>query len=76
MLDVLLLTPEKVLFAGQARSVILPGEEGVFELNPYHKPLLSRLVNGRIIINHNEAFHVRRGLVGLNLDRVSIIVEE
>ncbi len=71
-----MLTPDKLLYEGTAISVVLPGEEGVFEVMPYHKPMLSRLVPGRVIIDNKQMFHVRRGIAGVNLNKLSVIVEE
>ena len=75
MLEVIVSTPEKVIFEGKANSVILPGEQGVFEALSYHKPLLSRLISGKLIIDE-QIFPIRRGIVGINLNRATIIVEE
>ena len=75
MLEVVVVTPEKVIFEGKAKSVVLPGEQGVFELLSYHKPFLSRLISGRMIINE-QSFPIRRGIVGFNQNRATIIVEE
>ncbi len=75
MLDVTVVTPEKVVFEGKANSITLPGEQGVFELLPFHKPLLSRLVSGKLLIDKN-AFSIRRGIVGINHNKATIIIEE
>ena len=76
MLELIIMNENKALFEGRARSVMLPGEQGVFELLPYHKPLLSRLIGGKVIINNEQEFPVRRGIVGFNLNRATVIVEE
>lgn len=74
MLDVSLLTPREIIFEGKANSIILPGEAGVFELLPYHKRLLSRLISGILFIDE-QSFSIRRGVVKLNQNKVTIIVE-
>lgn len=71
----ILISLEKVIFEGKARSVILPGEQGVFELSSFHRPLLSRLVGGSVFIDE-KPFQIRRGLVGVNLNKATIVVEE
>lgn len=76
MLNVLVVTPIRVLFEGNAESVIFPGEQGVFEVLPYHKPLLSRLISGSVIINHNYVFPIRRGVAGVHSNKATVIVEE
>ncbi|MCM8789961.1 MAG: hypothetical protein NC916_02965, partial [Candidatus Omnitrophica bacterium] len=65
----------RLIFEGGVRSVILPGEEGVFEIMPFHKRTLSRLISGTLVIDE-ERFSIRRGIVKVNQNRVMIIVEE
>ncbi len=74
-LSVLVSTPERVLFEGEAASVILPGEAGVFEILPYHKRLLSRLLEGTIIID-GKPLQIRRGVAKVGQNRVTVIVED
>ena len=60
MLDVIVITPTGVLFEGRAQSVLFPGEQGVFEALSYHKPLVSRLISGNLIIdNGNKSIYFR-----------------
>ena len=54
----------------------MPGEQGVFEVLSYHKPLLSRLISGKVIINNEHEFAISRGIVGINLNKATVIVEE
>ena len=75
MLEVVVATPEKVIFEGKANSVVFPGEYGVFEVLSFHKPLLSRLISGKLIIDE-QIFPIRRGVVGVNHNKATIIVEE
>jgi len=74
MLDVVVAKSEGVVFAGKVRSVILPGEQGVFEILSYHKPIISRLITGNIIID-GQVFPITRGIVGVNNNKATIIVE-
>lgn len=75
MLEVVILTLQKILFEGKAKSVILPGEKGVFEVLPFHKPLLSRLFSGPVYIDA-ERFFIRRGIAKVELNKITVIVEE
>lgn len=75
LLDVSVLSPIKVIFEGKARSVILPGEQGVFEILPFHKRTLSRLISGTLVIDE-QSFPIKRGIVKVNQNRVAIIVEQ
>ncbi len=73
-LDVTMLSPQGPLFEGHARSVIVPGEEGTFEVLPFHKRILSRLVSGAVYIDESR-FPVKRGIIKVNQNNVTIIVE-
>ena len=74
LLAVSVLTPKEIIFEGTARSVILPGEEGVFEVSPFHKSIVSRLISGNLFID-NERIPIRRGVMILHNNRVTVIIE-
>ena len=74
MFDVLVLSPEALLFSGKARCVILPGEQGVFEVGPFHRPLISRLLPGYILID-GQPLAIQRGVVKVLRDTLTAIVE-
>jgi F0F1-type ATP synthase epsilon subunit len=73
-LDVTVLTPKEVLFEGKASSVILPGEQGVFEVLPFHKRLMSRLITGFIFVDE-KSLAISRGIVKINQNKVLVVVE-
>ncbi len=73
--DVLIATLDRVVFEGKGRSLILPGENGVFEVLPYHKKLLSRLKEGPIVLD-GTTFPIRRGVAKVGPTDVTVIVEE
>ena len=74
MLEVLILSPEGVIFEGKAESVSLPGERGTFEVLSFHKNLLSRLFSGSIVVD-GRAFSICRGIVKVKQNIVTIISE-
>jgi F-type H+-transporting ATPase subunit epsilon len=75
LLDVSILNPREALFEGKAKSVVVPGEEGVFEVLPFHKRILSRLLSGVIFVDE-QSFPIRRGIIKVDQNKVTIIVEE
>ena len=75
LLDVSILSPKEVIFEGKAKSLILPGESGVFEILPFHKRLLSRIISGTALIDE-QSLPVKRGIVKVDQNKVTIIVEE
>jgi len=75
LLNVSVLNPAEVVFEGRAKSIILPGEEGIFEILPFHKRILSRLVTGTIFIDQLR-IPIKRGIAKVNQNKVTIIFEE
>ena len=75
MINVLIINPEEVLFEGKANKIILPGEQGVFEVLSFHKPLLTRLFSGMVIVDDDKTFSVKRGIVKVEEEKVTVIVE-
>jgi len=74
LLDISVLNPREVVFEGKAKSVILPGEQGVFEVLPFHKRFLSRLISGTIVVDE-KSFTIRRGIAKIDQNKVTVIVE-
>ena len=75
MIDVVIVNPQKVIYEGEANSVLLPGEQGVFEVLPYHKDLLSRLITGEVLVD-GRPLRIHRGVVKVESNTVTAIVEE
>ncbi len=76
MLNAVIYTPDKVLFEGRAERIEFPGEQGVFEVQAYHKPLVSRLVGGNIVVDGEKLFPIRCGIVGIGMNKATVVVEE
>lgn len=74
-LDVSVLNPQKIIFSGKAKSVIIPGEQGTFEILPFHKRILSRLISGILYVDE-QGIPISRGVIAVNQNKVTIIVEE
>ena len=74
MLRVMVTSPERVLFDGPAQFAIFPGEEGTFEVLPLHRPLISRLAAGTLVVE-GQVFRIKRGAVRVGDDVVTAVVE-
>ena len=74
LLDVTLITPKKVLFEGQASHVVFPGEGGVFEICPFHKPFVSRLLQGTALVD-DQLFKIEHGVVKVEQNVITALVE-
>ena len=75
LLDIL--TPEKLLFEGEIKSVKLPGTNGEFEILNNHAPIISTLSKGEICVtnskNDKETFNINGGVIEMqNLSLIHI----
>ncbi|HQP10519.1 MAG TPA: hypothetical protein PKV41_03975 [Candidatus Omnitrophota bacterium] len=75
MLNVTIMSTIKIMFKGQAESVILPGDTGVFEVMSYHKRMMSRLLRGSIDVDGKE-FPIARGIAKVDQNHLLAVVEE
>jgi len=61
-----IITPDKVLFSGEANLVQLPGENGLFEILNNHAPMISSLAKGVIkVIDSTGSKHLFEILSGV-----------
>ena len=74
LLEITMLSPQETIFGGKAARVIMPGEYGVFEILPFHKKFMSRLLPGTIIIDE-EHFPIYRGIVQVSDNQIMVIME-
>lgn len=74
-MELTIVSLQEVLFNGHARQAIFPGEQGMFEVLPMHRPLVSLLLPGTIVIDEEQVIPIWRGVVKVSLDRVTAIVE-
>ena len=70
------MTPESLLYQNEVESVFLTGDQGEYELLPYHYPVLGVLIEGNIIINWHEAVPIKFGIVKFFANDCVILVEE
>ena len=66
----------RVLYDGEVESVFLEGDEGEYELLPFHYPLIGALVDSAIKIAHQEPLPIKTGVVMFDNNNCIIIVEE
>ena len=79
MLEVHVLTPEKELFEGPAKSVTLPGVGGQFQILNNHAPIVAALQMGEVVIaredKETEIFKIRSGFIEVLDNTVNILVQ-
>ena len=80
MLNLEIITSEKLLFTGEIKIVKLPGVSGSFEIRENHAPIISTLMQGKIKVKEiNDMvsyFEIKGGLVELSKNDVKVLVEE
>jgi F-type H+-transporting ATPase subunit epsilon len=73
-----IVSPEKVVLAGEAEHVLLPGAEGDMGILPGHAPLVSTLRPGVIEVSLSGAkarLYVRRAFAEVEPERVTVLAE-
>jgi len=66
----------RTLFDSEVQSVYLCGDEGEYELLPYHHRLLGALPEGMIFVKGHDSIPLRTGVVLFEHNRCLIIIEE
>lgn len=76
MFKTTVITSNNILFEGEAWSVFLPGATGEFEILELHRPIVSLLKKGKIIIDWKKQISIKRGAVRMSQDELVAVVEE
>jgi F-type H+-transporting ATPase subunit epsilon len=75
-MNVTILSPRRVMHAGKARRVFLPGDLAEFEILDYHAPIVSLLRAGDVVVDGRTRVPIHRGMVKFDRDECMILVEE
>ena len=70
------ITPDKVIFSGEAESIKLPGTSGQFEALNNHAPLISSLDAGSVVVKTSEgekSFDIKGGIVEILMNKVIVL---
>ncbi len=71
-----ILTPDAVLFTGEAKIVTLPGINGSFQIMNQHAPLISALSIGTVIVDNGsekKEFAIKGGIIEVAANKVVIL---
>lgn len=74
MLQLKIVSPEKIEFEGGVESVKVPGTEGNFEILTGHAPIISTLRKGVVEFSGRQ-LPISGGFVEVQRDEVSLCVE-
>lgn len=78
MLQLKIVSPEKVVFQGEVVSVLVPGTIGSFEILNDHAPIISSLEEGKVeytTLEGKNVMNIRGGFVECKKNEVSLSVE-
>ncbi len=78
MLQLKIVSPEKVVFTGEVKSVLVPGTLGSFEILTDHAPIISSLETGKVEYATDAgktSFEIKGGFVTVKKNEVSLCVE-
>lgn len=73
-----IISPDSVIYSGEATLVSLPGSKGAFEILQNHAAIISTLENGRIKVttsnDGDKFFDVNGGLVEFSDNKLNVLV--
>jgi F-type H+-transporting ATPase subunit epsilon len=72
-----IVSPEKILYEGDAEAVTLPGSAGSFTVLAHHAPIVATLQSGNIVYTVGGDAHtlpVKRGFMEMCDGKVSVCV--
>ena len=75
MLNVSVISPEAVLFEGEAQSVVAPAFDGEVGILTGHAPMVTLLGHGTLRVGDGPAFTVAGGFVQVVDDQVRVVTE-
>jgi F-type H+-transporting ATPase subunit epsilon len=75
-----IITPEEILFSGQAEMVTVPGSEGEFGVLTGHAPLISTLRSGEVVVQlengKEERIAIVSGVAEVTPERCTLLIEQ
>ena len=78
-LDVRVVSPSKIVFEGQASSLVAPAWDGHLGILPGHAPMLALLGVGKLEVDRpgggSDTFYVAGGVLKVERDRVTLLTE-
>ena len=72
----IILSPKSLVYENEVQSVFLTGDQGEYELLPYHYPIVSVLTKGDIVINNKEKIPIAGGVMRFFANECTILIEE
>jgi len=74
-----IITPDKKIFSGEVKLVLVPGSKGAFEILNNHAPIISTLGKGKVkvidMLGKEEIFEIDGGVVENKGNKIIILAE-
>ncbi|MCO4807329.1 MAG: ATP synthase F1 subunit epsilon [Flavobacteriales bacterium] len=73
-----IISPDKLIYEGEADSLKLPGKDGSFGILNNHAPIIASLRAGTVVVKHNDSeqsFEVNGGVVEVVKNKVIILAD-
>ncbi|HEY8366536.1 MAG TPA: ATP synthase F1 subunit epsilon [Bacteroidia bacterium] len=75
-----IITPDSILFSGEAKKMQLPGSDGSFGILNNHAPIISTLGKGKIKVvtanDKTEYIEIKSGVLEMNKNKAIILAEQ
>lgn len=71
-----LVSPERVLFSGEATQVVVPASEGEITVLANHAPFMSALRSGVVTIDNGKRLFVRGGFADVSPNGLTVLAEQ
>lgn len=79
-MQVEIITPDTVLFSGEAKLVQLPGTDGSFEILDRHAPIIATLGKGKIkvldLAGQTQFIEINSGVLEMSDNKANILAEQ
>lgn len=73
-----IITPEKIIYSGDASEILAMTETGQIGILPHHVPLFTRLVPGELVItsgNKKDTIAVAGGFLHVKKDTITVLAD-
>ena len=78
-LSVRVVSPDRIVFEGEAASLVAPAWDGKVGILPRHAPMLTLVGSGELSIDRpgggSDSFHVNGGVLKVERDHVTLLTE-
>ncbi|MBS1646755.1 MAG: ATP synthase F1 subunit epsilon [Bacteroidetes bacterium] len=77
-MQVEIITPDKKLFEGEAKSLTVPGSEGSLGILNNHAPMIASLKQGKVKVStasETKNFEIKGGVIEVLKNKVVVLAE-